>query len=434
MTQDPGAVIALAALVIAVVGAALLVDPWAEAAFDAPKRLVTLVGIAVATSALLVERPWRLWSWRETSIEQRVVLGAAAIALAGALTSAILSPRRAASLDAVRTLLLFALLLPLGASRILERGRAAVLIAAFLAGAALNAAVSLLQFAGALTLFQVETVGGRRNIGALVGNDGILALSLALACVICAAFALWSRRPQTRVLASGAAVLYVAGIAINQNLTALVALVGGSLVLLAFVLPRRAVVIAAVSLLVVAGGIALRPSLLPRAPDVGGAIEAGEWDRVLSYRLGPWMAAVEMVRARPLFGWGPGTFAAEVVPHRLQAELRFRRRFVNPFLAGSYADAHSEYLQAVAEAGLPAGVAVVTALGGLMVGLVRVARRPAEERGRREAIVLLALLSAGAAVALTWFPLQRPVTAIPLLLAAGRAWRLVGPAREDAGR
>jgi hypothetical protein len=38
--------------------------------------------------------------------------------------------------------------------------------------------------------------------------------------------------------------------------------------------------------------------------------------------------------------------------------------------------------------------------------------------------LLLAVLAAGAAGAATWFPLQRPITAVPLLLAAGRSWRL----------
>jgi len=39
----------------------------------------------------------------------------------------------------------------------------------------------------------------------------------------------------------------------------------------------------------------------------------------------------------------------------------------------------------------------------------------------------MAILGAGAAAALTWFPLQRPISAIPLLLAAGRAWRISEP-------
>jgi hypothetical protein len=45
--------------------------------------------------------------------------------------------------------------------------------------------------------------------------------------------------------------------------------------------------------------------------------------------------------------------------------------------------------------------------------------------------VLTALLATGAAAALTWFPLQRPVTAVPMLLAAGRAWRVGAEPTED---
>ena len=47
---------------------------------------------------------------------------------------------------------------------------------------------------------------------------------------------------------------------------------------------------------------------------------------------------------------------------------------------------------------------------------------------------LVAFLSAGATGALTWFPLQRPITALPLLLAVGRAWRICAVGGIDAGR
>ena len=62
------------------------------------------------------------------------------------------------------------------------------------------------------------------------------------------------------------------------------------------------------------------------------------------------------VRERPLLGYGPGTFAAEFVPNRLRAEMFWSRRLVNPQLNGFYAQAHCEYRQALAEAGIPAGL------------------------------------------------------------------------------
>jgi O-antigen ligase len=133
-----------------------------------------------------------------------------------------------------------------------------------------------------------------------------------------------------------------------------------------------------------------------------------------------------MVKERPLLGYGPGSFAAEFVPHRLKAEIGARRRFVNPLVTSSYGEAHSEPLQAVAEGGL-AGLAAIGAAGALLFALWRAAR--AADSG--EAALLLGVLVAGAVAALTWFPLQRPITAIPLLLAAGRAWRLA--AERPAG-
>ena len=130
-----------------------------------------------------------------------------------------------------------------------------------------------------------------------------------------------------------------------------------------------------------------------------------------------------MFRERPLTGFGPGMFGAEYVPHRLAAEIRYGRRFVNPLVTSSYGEAHSEYLQAFADAGFPGALAALAAAALLIRGAARRALA-APEADRAEAIVILALLATGAASALTWFPLQRPISAVPLLLVVGRAWKL----------
>jgi O-antigen ligase len=135
-----------------------------------------------------------------------------------------------------------------------------------------------------------------------------------------------------------------------------------------------------------------------------------------------------MTRERPLLGFGPGTFPAEYIPHRLAAEIRAKRRFVSPLVTSSYAEAHSEYLQVASDAGILAALAAIGAVGGLLVAIVGAAWR----RRSPEAIVLAAVLATGAAAALTWFPLQRPITAVPLLLAAGRAWKVAAETPEEA--
>jgi O-antigen ligase len=153
----------------------------------------------------------------------------------------------------------------------------------------------------------------------------------------------------------------------------------------------------------------------------------GRWAMVLSNRRAPWSAAWEMVRERPLVGFGPGTFGAEYLPMRLRAELRARTRFLVPGVpVSSYSETHCEYLQAAAEAGLPAAAAASLAAALLGLGLLEAARR--QGACRVEALVLLSLLAAGAVSAATWFPLQKTFTALPLLIAAGRAFRLAGGA------
>ena len=123
------------------------------------------------------------------------------------------------------------------------------------------------------------------------------------------------------------------------------------------------------------------------------------------------------------------------MPHRLRAEIALRAKLVNPLVTASYSEAHCDYLQPFAEEGVPAGLAVLTAAVLLFRALAGAVRRRDPSAARAEAVFLLALLGAGAVAALTWFPLQRPVSAVPLLLAAGRAWRISIPsARAGAAK
>lgn len=429
--KDRSALIAASALAAALLGSGLLFDSGADFAFDAPKRLVTLAGIAAAAAAAFGfsrwENPFRPDKTRSL---QRWIAYLFFAALGGAFAAALLSPRRSLSLDGLRTLLLFLLLLPLGASRVLER-RKGLLLGAFFAISGVNAAVSILQALRIYQPFALQTRGDREATGAFVGNVGYLALVLALAAVAALAVALTDRRPAVRTLAAVGVALFVAGLLVNQNLTSLTALVTGSAVLLLSLHKRRALLPISISLLLLAVAVAGYTPMRRRVREAASAARAGQWDLLLSYRLGPWAAAVEMARERPLIGWGPGTFEAEFVPHRLRAEIASRRRLANPLITSSYAEAHSEYLQPFAEAGIPTALLALAAVVLLFSQLVRATGRESAGR-KREAVFLLAFLSAGAASAATWFPLQRPVSAVPLLLCAARAWRIsAAPAGPD---
>ncbi|MDQ5857263.1 MAG: O-antigen ligase family protein [Acidobacteriota bacterium] len=422
-----GEAVAVTALVAVVVGTALLVDPGAHASFDAPKRLVALAGISIAAFAafaLPLRLPGPFRAWRALPVSSRIAVVALAAGIVWAALSALLSPRRAASLDSFRALFLYALLLPLGASRTVGRHKG-VLVAAFLGAAAVNAGVSLLQSRG-IQPFRLQTFGARNETGALAGNVGYLALSVALAAVISLGIVLASTRPLPRVLAGAAFLLFLAALLVNRNLTAVLSLAAGGSVLLFTLFGRRALLPLSGALAVLLIAVFLYPPLAARTGEAVRLVRAGEWDRLTTYRLGAWAAAAEMTRERPLFGFGPGTYGAEFVPHRLTAEIRARRRYVNPLVTSSYSEAHSDYLQALAETGIPGGVAAIVSAGALAVALLRKAAEP--RVNRLEIAVLLGVLAAAAAAASTWFPLQRPITAVPLLLVAGRSWRLAAEA------
>jgi O-antigen ligase len=418
-------------LAVVLAGTSLAVDTSASAAFDAPKRAIALLGTALAAAVALFASGAApsLARWSALSRARRAALVLAAAALAGALLSALASPRRAISLDAMRSVALMAALLPLGASDAVARGRS-WLMGVFLSACAVNAAVSILQGLGVYHPFALETAGSRQDTGAFAGNVGYLAIALALASVAALGVLLAARRPAVRALAGAALALFAADLLVNRNLTALSAAVAGVAALLLARYRRRAALPLLGALIAAVLLVAAYPPLRERARTDWVLVRAGDWNALVSYRGGPWAAAVAMARERPLAGFGPGTFPAEYVPHRLSAEIRARRRFLSPMLTTSYGESHNDYLQAASDAGIPVALLALGAAGCLLAACAR-AVRVRELRDDPEPALLLAVLVAGAVAALTWFPLQRPISTVPLLLAAGRAWRVSGE-REPA--
>jgi putative inorganic carbon (HCO3(-)) transporter len=422
--SDTAAVVAAVALGVALVGAFFLVDPRAEAAFDAPKRLAALAGIVVAAVALLVgRRPLIQVRWAALSLPARAAAILAGVAVALVVLSVVASPRSAAAVASLRVVLLFALLLPLGASRALDGLRGRSLLVAFVVAAAVSGGVAAGQVLELWTGVTVESFAGRSTAFALVGNEGVLALALALAALGCLAPWLSPTGWRPRALSAAALVLVLVGMAGTGNVTGGFAFIAGGAVVVLLAFPRRSLVLAGA----VAGAaviVTMMPPVRARLGEFSHNLRHHRTNALTSGRLAPWAAAVEMVRERPLLGFGPGTFGAEFAPHRVAAELRLQRRLLHPKITSSFSEAHCEPLQAAAEWGVPAAVASMGAFAVLLSVAARMARRGGAQRA--ESILLLALLTEGAVAALLWFPLQRPVTALPLLLAAGRCWRLAG--------
>jgi len=430
-SAEPGSIVATIALCIVLAGASLAVDTIAAAAFDAPKRLIALVGTAVAVLAAFATKhrgPGLRELLREDPATRRLAFGLGLAALAGAWVSALASPRRDVAIDTIRAATLLAALVPLGGSRAVARGRA-WLVGAFLGACAINAAVAILESRGLYSPFALQTFGSRQETGAFAGNVGYLAIALSLASVVALALILTATKPLVRRLAIAALVLYAGGLLVNQNLTALMAFLAGSATLLILRFRRRAVLPVATAVAAVVLAVVVYAPLRQRAGELTRAVQSGNWDALVSFRGGPWAAAIEMTRERPLTGFGPGTFGAEYIPHRLAAEIRIHRRLISPLTTSSYAEAHSDYLQVFSDTGVVTGSLAIAAAAGLLAAILHAAWR----RSDPEAILLAAVLVAGAAAALTWFPFQRPITAAPLLLAAGRAWRISAeePAEEE---
>ncbi len=423
--RDAGATLAAILLGLVLAGTALAVDSVSASAFDAPKRLAALVGVALAAAAaFLWPRPdspsgTATELWRRIPPPCRAALAFAAGAVVLAVVAALASPRRAMSLDALRAVGILALLLPLGASRVFPRAGAA-LAGVFLGAAAVNAIVSILESRGLYSPFQLETFGARQETGAFAGNVGYLALVLALAVIVALGILVSARRPLARVGAAAALVLFAGGLLVNLNLTALTAALAGAAVVLVLRFRAKAKFPLLAAAALVALAVAAYAPLRFRAGELVRAARTGHWDALVSFRGGPWASALEMIRERPILGYGPGTFAAEYVPHRLAAEIRAGRRFDSPLRTSSYSEAHSDYLQVGSDAGVPAALLAAGAAGCLLTAILAAAWK----RRDGEAILLAAILTAGAAAALTWFPFQRPITAVPLLLVAGRAWKV----------
>lgn len=414
-------------IVAALLGAAWLLDPFAEAAFDSPKRFVVLLAAAVGGAALAWR--FRVPDCRHWSRPARWIAAFALAGIAGLVVATVAAPRQELAWPALRVLALFGLFLPLGASNILAgpHGRRLLCIAGV--ATAVNALLSLLQAGGVKLPLKFLRLGGRLPTGALLGNEGFVALACALMAAACLAIALNVANLRQRLLAFGSVALGIIAIAANQQLTSAIALAAATVAIVAVRWNARWLVALGAGIVLVGVTAAVVPSIRSMtwsALPIGGV---DGYQRLTTYRLGAWAAAAEMTLGRPFTGYGPGSYAAEGQTQRLAAELRLRERLAPASNAAAFVNAHQDYLQLAAEAGVPTLLAFLGGLGTMIVSLLRLARSP----GDPEPLALLGVLVAGAVAALAWFPMQIPFTAVVLLLACGRAWRVIAEQRGAKG-
>ncbi len=413
--------IASAALVIAIVAAAFAVDPHADAAFDAPKWLaVKLCAVVTAVALLWSKSEQSRLTW--TRWQLGVVLMIVIAALWGALSAA-LSSHGQSTWNALIGASVCCIYILLGASRLLRGQAGCRLFGCVMMVGTATAALSIAQAAGMSLPIVAAQIGGRYPTGALLGNEGYVALFSALITV--ASIAIMFAAPvsaKTRWWLMGVSLVAIAAIIINRQATAAIATALGVAVVVALRFSYRWLVGAMMAVLIATVLTAAVPVLRAHswASIPGASVET--FQRLTTYRLGGWVAAEEMIRASPWMGSGPGSYAAESTSRRLDAEMRWQQRFLQP-AGASFVYAHQEWLQLAAEYGVPAMLMILIAFVVVILRLVTKVPQAAGDDAER--IMLAGVLVTGLVISVAWFPMQIPITAVVLLMAIGRSWRLI---------
>lgn len=370
-----------------------------EMAFRAEAFALLLVGVFAATAPRA--------SWRDAlaALPRREWYLLAAIAMWSVVTT-VTSTNRPLS-EASLITLAASFVIYIATRLVAPRLRLPVLFVVF-AGAFANAVAVTLQELHVWNpfVFPTEFTGHGRSVG-LLGNPNDVGTLLAGPAVVALVAAVSVRGWQRRLLYGSAAGILFAGIAMSRTRSAMVAFVAGTIVA-ALLRPWRQAV-AVVGLLLVFGTVALRPStglsgyfrtLLPAARN-------RDYPVLFSERLVPFLSAIEMVRARPVTGVGPGSFKYQFMMTRMTLEKRYPEAWTRGWPM-NFGETHNDHLQVAAETGLPGYVLFACAIALLAIPTRRrsdVGNPPTAEQTAGHAI-RTPLAATFFVIAIAQFPLQ----------------------------
>lgn len=348
-------------------------NPFTNDLFSAPKLLVLVWSVAIASAAWIMGpgRSGRVWH-----VPRMWSLGAAFIGFA--LISAIASPHPPSAIfgsalnrQGFLTLAAYALLVWLCVQVVRKRSHVRALGVAVVVGGLCVAVYGLIQVAGLDPARWTDTSDWlfERGFSTLANPDvygGYLTLPLCLAV----ALALAARTTKTRLLAGLAAC--VVGIALVVSLTRaawLGALAG--LVVLALFWWRsgsssRRLLAVAFAVVVVVVAIAVGISLTNESSDALDRVaELTARSSSLESRLVIWRAAAATAAERPLLGEGPDSLRFGWYRHESSGSENAATRYL---VAD---DAHNAPLMLAATLGIPAAVCLVALWLGTVVAVGR---------------------------------------------------------------
>ena len=197
------------------------------------------------------------------------------------------------------------------------------------------------------------------------------------------------------------------------------------LIAMALLRPRKQALVAAV-VLILASVVALLPGTRT-GKSFAGLVTAArhhQYEKLSSERLVPILTAIEMTKAHPVTGVGPGAFKYQFMPERIAIKSIYPRALTRGF-PQNFGETHNDHLQVAAETGLPGYALFLTAIGVLALPLRRYAREaPATPRQRFAHALRAPLAVTFFVLTLAQFPLQvaAPRMMFLALAALARGW------------
>jgi tetratricopeptide (TPR) repeat protein len=398
---------------------------FSAASSDALRESKAAVQALAASAALFGLARGGLLPAPGRSRAARVVLLGLGGALALALLSAIANAEVVDPLTAAAVLSPLALLL-LGASASGEAVAPAALATLMAAGALTGALAALQRWAG-LFRMPLDVPEPRFLAAGLIGNAGDVGMALVLPALLLFATSATPGAAGRRALAAVGLLAALLGLVATESIGPALAFFAGALLYVALDFPgRRPALLAllAVALLTGATG-AGRRALVKLGQLRSGDVAAATTQRDIGL-----YSALEMVRARPFLGAGPGAFSNHFVHARLAAEERTGRRLVHRSGSAHFDNAHSDPVTLAAEVGLPAACAASAAALALLSALFFRGRSEAPP-SHPPADALLASLLGVAFLALGDFPLRIAVASGPAAFLSGLALRRLDPGAES---